>query len=280
MKVNDGKLQYTWDQKALMTEISDFYNDFDHEFKLPGHAPVTIEYADYRKNHMDSLVTDKEFEETTLEIVTNGMKSNFLTEGSFLMVGETALSFEKKDAMPGVQIKRKGAKLMMESKLPVTFLAMSEMQKAARTGQVADSLYQKIPVDSIVPLQTATLYKVGEEQFVLKSIRKNSKMMVLPAPEKNMGRDILTVKVTDGKESKMVDLRGGEDAIPTRSVFEFKGLIYEMDYGSKEIKVPFSIFCKDFKLDRYPGSNSPSSFESFITIIDDENNYKRTQAFT
>ena len=275
MKVNDGKLQYTWDQKALMTEISDFYNDFDHEFKLPGHAPVTIEYADYRKNHMDSLVTDKEFEETTLEIVTNGMKSNFLTEGSFLMVGETALSFEKKDAMPGVQIKRKGAKLMMESKLPVTFLAMSEMQKAARTGQVADSLYQKIPVDSIVPLQTATLYKVGEEQFVLKSIRKNSKMMVLPAPEKNMGRDILTVKVTDGKESKMVDLRGGEDAIPTRSVFEFKGLIYEMDYGSKEIKVPFSIFCKDFKLDRYPGSNSPSSFESFITIIDDENNYKK-----
>ncbi|MFT6983233.1 MAG: cytochrome c-type biogenesis protein CcsB [Crocinitomicaceae bacterium] len=191
------------------------------------------------------------------------------------MIGETALSFEKKDAMPGVQIKRKGAKLMMESKLPITFLAMSEMQKAARTGQVADSLYQKIPVDSIVPLQTATLYKVGEQQFVLKSIRKNSKMMVLPAPEKNMGRDILTVKVTDGKESKMVDLRGGEDAIPTRSVFEFKGLIYEMDYGSKEIKVPFSIFCKDFKLDRYPGSNSPSSFESFITIIDDENNYKK-----
>lgn len=275
MKVNDGKMQYTWDQKAFMTEISDFYNDFDHGFELPGHAPVTVEYVEYRKNYMDSLVTDKTFKETTLEIVTDGMRSNFVTEGSFLMVGEAALSFEKKDAMPGIHIKRKGAKLMMESKLPITFLAMSEMKKAARTGQVADSLYQKIPVDSVVPLQTATLYKVGEQQFVLKSIRKNSKMMVLKAPEKNMGRDILTVKVKDGKESKIVNLRGGEDAIPTRVVFEFKGLTYEMDYGSKEIEVPFAIYCKDFRLDRYPGSERPSSFESFVTIIDDENDFKK-----
>jgi cytochrome c-type biogenesis protein CcsB len=275
MKVNDGKMQYTWDQKAFMTEISDFYNDFDHEFELPGHAPITVEYAGYRKNYMDSLVTKKSFKETSLEIVTGGMKSNFVTEGSFLMVGEVAISFDKKDAMPGIQITRNGAKLMMQSKFPITYLAMSKVQKAARTGGVADSLYQNIPVDSLVPFETATLYKVGEQQFVLKSVRKHSKMMMVKAPEKNMGRDILTVKVIDGNESKLVDLRGGEDAIPTRAVFEFKGLIYEMDYGSKEIVVPFSVYCKDFKLDRYPGSNSPSSFESFITIIDKKNNYKK-----
>ncbi|NRA13301.1 MAG: cytochrome c biogenesis protein ResB, partial [Crocinitomicaceae bacterium] len=276
MKVNDKKMQYTWDQKALMTEISDFYNDFDHEFKLPGHAPVTVEYVKFRKNYMDSLVTNKSFKETTLEIVTGGMKSNYVTEGSFLMVGEVALSFEKKNSMPGIQIRRKGAKLLMESKYPIRFLAMSEMKEAARTGVVVDSLYQNIPIDSLVPLQLATLYKVGEQQFVLKSVLKHSKVMLMKAPRKDMGTDILTMKVIDGKDSKLVDLRGGAGSFPTRAVFEFKGLVYEMDYGAKKIEVPFYVLCKDFRLDRYPGSQSPSTYESDVTIIDDENNYKKS----
>jgi len=39
----------------------------------------------------------------------------------------------------------------------------------------------------------------------------------------------------------------------------------------EEIKVPFFIKLKDFELTRYPGSNSPSSFSSEVTIIDKKN---------
>jgi hypothetical protein len=41
--------------------------------------------------------------------------------------------------------------------------------------------------------------------------------------------------------------------------------------------LPFSIACRDFKLDRYPGSEAASSFESEVTILDEKNNYKRDQ---
>ena len=266
-KANDGKMQYTWDKKAFMTEISDSYNYFDHEFKLPNSAPVTIEYVEYRKNYIDSLVTDKKFKETTLEIVTERMQSNFVTQGSFLMIGDVALSFDKKDAMPGIQITMDGAKVMMETKFPITFLAMSKVQESARTGGVADSLYEQIPIDTLVQLATETLYRVGEQQFVLKSVRKHARMMKVQASQKNMGSDYLTVKIIDGKDSKEVELKGGISAIPTRSVFEFKGKVYEMEYGSKVIELPFSIYCRDFQLDRYPGSNSPTSFASEITIM-------------
>ena len=56
MKANVGEMQYTWDKKVFMTEISDSYNYFDHEFTLPKSKPVRIEYVEYRKNHIDSTL--------------------------------------------------------------------------------------------------------------------------------------------------------------------------------------------------------------------------------
>jgi cytochrome c-type biogenesis protein CcsB len=43
-------------------------------------------------------------------------------------------------------------------------------------------------------------------------------------------------------------------------------------YGVKEMKLPFALKLKDFQLDRYPGSQSPSSFASEVTLIDESNN--------
>ena len=41
-----------------------------------------------------------------------------------------------------------------------------------------------------------------------------------------------------------------------------------INYGSKTITLPFSIYLTDFQLERYPGSNSPSSFASEVVLKD------------
>ena len=38
----------------------------------------------------------------------------------------------------------------------------------------------------------------------------------------------------------------------------------------RRIPVPFSLYLKDFEVERYPGSNSPSSFASEVVLIDEE----------
>src|SRR5690606_39571587 len=43
-----------------------------------------------------------------------------------------------------------------------------------------------------------------------------------------------------------------------------------LGFGSKILYTDFYLRCDDFLLDRYPGSNNPSSYESRITIIDGE----------
>ncbi len=277
LKINDGKLQYKQSEKMFMSEITS--NSFDIDVTFPNHStPISISYVDFNKNMVDSLVVNDSIKGSSLDIVTGGLNSSYVSKGDFLMVGDVALSFDKSNAMPGIEVFQQGPKMMMKTSLPMRYLPMSEMQKARQSGEeVADSLYKLVPIDTLVPFQTTTLYQVGEEQFVFKQIINHSKMMKLPAKMKNAGMDILTVQVTDGTDTKIVDLPGGLSAIPDHVVFEFKGLTYELEYGSMQIPLPFAISCRDFQLDKYPGSNVASSFASEVTIIDEANGYRRDQ---
>lgn len=276
-KVNDGKMQYSYSERMFMSEVTS--NDFSIPVEFPGHkSQVEIEYVNFQKKMVDSLVVNDSIRSVALEIVTDGMKSNYINEGGFLMAGEVAISFEKKDAMPGVILYKKGAKIMVKANQPIRYLPMAEMQKARQTGQnVSDSLFVEIPANTEAPFQTTTLYQIGGQQIVFKQVVNNAKLMLMPSGKKNVGTDILTVRIKDGAKQRLVQLKGGSGTIPDREVFYFNGLTYEMEYGSIEKTIPFYIACKDFQLDKYPGSVAPSSFASEVQVIDKEKNYTRDQ---
>jgi len=52
--------------------------------------------------------------------------------------------------------------------------------------------------------------------------------------------------------------------------------IIKVRVGRRLFKIPFSIKLTDFTLERYPGSNSPSSFKSDVILIDNEENYEKS----
>jgi len=282
MRINDGKLQYTYAEKMFMTDARPLGMD-PNRFTIPVDFPnhktqIKIEYLGFQKKMVDSLVVNDSIKGMVLEIMTNGMEANHVEPGGFLMIGDVALSFEKKDAMPGIDVVRKGAKIMLNTKVPMRYLPMAEMQKFRQSGmEVPDSLFLEIPTDSLVAFQTTTLYQVGQQQFVFKQVINHAKKYLLPSGRRDVGSDYLTVKVTDGAESRIVQLEGGMSMIPERELFTLNGLTYEMEYGSSRIELPFSIACRDFQLDRYPGSSTASSFASEVSIIDEEKNYKRDQ---
>ncbi|MEA2027998.1 MAG: cytochrome c biogenesis protein CcsA [Campylobacterota bacterium] len=83
---------------------------------------------------------------------------------------------------------------------------------------------------------------------------------------------ILKANVTlDGKTKlyKLVGKRGMNGYAQSENFGESKVHIV---YGSKPMKLPFAIKLRDFQLDRYPGSKSPSSYASEVTLIDKANN--------
>jgi hypothetical protein len=104
----------------FMSEVTS--NDFSIPVEFPGHKEsISIEYVNFQKKMVDSLVVNDSIRSVALEIVTDGMKSNYINEGGFLMAGEVAISFEKKDAMPGVILYKKGAKIMVKANQPIRY---------------------------------------------------------------------------------------------------------------------------------------------------------------
>lgn len=279
----DPRLKIFIDNKYIETTMylsEQTNNYFDVDFEFPEKKKnIKVEYVDFQSKHIDSLIVNDTIQNFVLDIVTGGRKSNYLSKGEFVMVGDIPISFDKKDKMPGgIEIYKIDGRLMMKTGVPMRFLPMSQMQKIRQSGaDVPDSMFTNIPVDTLIPFQTTTLYYVNNESFVFKEQINHAKMMRVPSGRKDAGNDYLTLKITDGKDSRIVVLEGGMGVIATEERFNFNGLLYSFQYGAIPIKLPFAVACNDFTLDRYPGSNSPSSFESVVTVIDPKKEKNHTQ---
>ena len=79
---------------------------------------------------------------------------------------------------------------------------------------------------------------------------------------------IIVMNATVDDKSKEITIRGakGSRGVATTQNIGYTKLTLE--YGSKILSLPFSIKLNDFQLDRYPGSMSPSSYASEVTVYD------------
>lgn len=66
-----------------------------------------------------------------------------------------------------------------------------------------------------------------------------------------------------------IELIGGVGIEGRPIIIEGGDISMFISWGVKKIALPFSLYLKNFQLDRYPGSMSPSSYASEVEIIDD-----------
>lgn len=271
VRINDGKMQATNDTKAFLAESYPF-NNTDLELWLPKHPNnIRIEYVDFKSKHIDTLKIDPKFKTSALDIVTDGMTSNFVVDNEIAAIGGIQVAFSEKEKVIGVNVYRKNGQLMIRPSMPMQFIPMNKMKEARETGQTPpDSVYVRVAAGEEVPFATTTLYQLAGSQFVFKQEIKNAGKELVPSGRRDVGLDYLTVKITDGTKSKIVTLPGGMREIPQPTFFEFNGLNYHMEYGSKRIELPFGMKCIDFMLDRYPGSDMASSYASILQIVDEK----------
>lgn len=277
MNIDGFQVTFPKNNVMYMSEITDNY--FKHEaFYDKRNKNISVEYVDFKAKQIDSLIIHDTIHNFVLDIVTGGMNSNYISKGERMFVGQIPLTFEPKEPTGGIDLYRFKGQMYVKSKFPMNYLPMTEMRKARESGQeIPDSMYVQVAVDSMVMLKSATLYNVGGEQFVFKQLIANARKMLMPSGRKDVGLDYLTIKVSDGQSSKIVRLAGGMGQIGEEEAFFMNGSNYRFQYGSVPMKLPFSLACNEFRLDRYPGSDAPSSFESTVTVFDPkkESNHKQ-----
>ncbi|WP_343787888.1 cytochrome c biogenesis protein CcsA [Wandonia haliotis] len=260
---HDNQKQYEYNKPLIMADFADNY--FLHDFEFPGiQTPFSIEYLDYIPNAISSIETDLENGKTILEIVTPGemgMDTNYVSEGTVFQQEGLVLAFEYPQApATAVHIQKAPTGFTMTAPADVSYMLMSDQSSGV------------IPADSVTGFYQGRLYTMQGNNFVFRAVHEKSVMKKVKSPVKDMGQDVLKIKLKAGNEEKIIELDGGQGRIPVPTFFQFGGLNFKLAYGAYPVKTPFYLALRDFQLERYPGSDSPSSYASEITVIDEELN--------
>ncbi len=89
------------------------------------------------------------------------------------------------------------------------------------------------------------------------------------------GVNAFTAKITLGNETRRLNVFGRDGSIYEPATTTLDGINVSLSYGSIIRELPFSIYLREFQLERYPGSNSPSSYASEITLKDPASSVER-----
>ncbi len=111
------------------------------------------------------------------------------------------------------------------------------------------------------------LYDLKGTQFVIKSFFPTGKYKYIQGEDKN-APTVLVFHAQSGNEQKEIIVKGASNYVSEPSTENINGIDLSIAYGPKTVELPFSIKLNDFILDRYPGSKSPSSFASEVSLLD------------
>ncbi|GAA3509725.1 hypothetical protein GCM10022393_23170 [Aquimarina addita] len=135
------------------------------------------------------------------------------------------------------------------------------------------------PKDSLVPLKLKALSQIRNIPVVFNEIHEDKYKEIVSTEKKTDKKNeesAIILEVTSGDEIKEITLFGGPGYMNPYSTLFINNIHLDIRYGSKPIQLPFSLFLKDFILERYPGSESPSAFYSKLQVQEKNNFFNYT----
>ncbi|WP_457641252.1 cytochrome c biogenesis protein CcsA [Persephonella sp.] len=265
----DGK-KFHKEEPMMLSVIG--FNNFEEKLEINDKILV-VKYKNFIKGVKTELQEDPEGKPVITLRASAGMDSVDLTlkEGSVEDFGSFAFIFENPDEYKGrlegkdfVFFYIKDGKFYLRSNLPAKWMRMSDQSQG------------NIEAGKEIQIQTRTLYSVNGINFVIKQalLKGKEKIVPLPRDKKIYKNDsVLSALIVDveydgqKKEVTLLGRGGSTPGIPTE--FKIGDLEVSMVWGAKVIKLPFKIYLEDFVLEKYPGSNKASSYESHVIVIDE-----------
>jgi len=257
--INDKLHQLNHDEKLYLSGITN--SNFSLKLDFKDHD-IKIEGIDFLPNVKDSLFTNVAGGNDMLHIVVpgeDGMQSEYLNDKVQRVIKGEVFTFN--NPMEGA--------INLSSAIEGVFCNspydVETMNMDTRATKEFDYL-------SDFMLNRRTLHTSNGLNFVLKEVLENAKMIpISPSNVMNDGaEDALIVKINADGEEKLITLYGGKGYQGDNEVFAINDLNFKLSYGSKYYSVPFQVKLRDFQLDRYAGSMSPSSYAAEISILEND----------
>jgi len=280
LEINDGKKTLSYDKYPYMMSYFNakdtkwpFKRTFKQDYQFADKA-ISLRTIDYIPLAKDSVQTN-ESGKKMLHIVSmgeGGRENNYISEGEIKNIDGTMFSFNN-PVQGSVSLNERDGNIMMAFPTDGRYMSMAGQQM----GVVSDStlLTQQsgdIKANEFDTLNHRMLYSIGNANFIIPKGAFKGKIVYYNGDKNNpMDKNLLSiieVELSSGNESDTLFIQGGKGITELSKSVKINGLDASVGFGSKILHTDFSLRCDDFLLDRYPGSNNPSSYESKITVID------------
>ena len=253
---------YTFDEPVLFASLG---NNRWEESYLIGSDLINIRVKEFIPNPKKSL-SESIDGIPTLQLVIgglNGREEYYISLGETKRIGNVIYNFKDTPFPDAFNIAIRNESLVFTSSKVLTQTVMATQKK--------DTIY---PSDTDSPLELSALYTDGVNRVVFSDYIKQGLVQIESADPKvkNESLTALLMEVSvngESKETYVFRSRGNERR---PELLTFNNLNASISYGAKEMKVPFKIKLNKFILDKYPGTNSASSYASEVTLIDEQEN--------
>ena len=240
--------------------MSPIHHNFKANYDFHGEK-IKVKALNYIQRKKDSLVKSPDGQEY-LHFVTTGDRGRlnyYLKEGESKSLNGTLVSFNS--PIEGAIEFRKEADGKLSLKTPVDSKYM--VMATQDSGSVKANVYE--------PLALRSLYTINDIRIVVPEGLTKGKLLAFEG-DRNKDKavpDALTVEVQGPKTKQQVELvveRGNPNLYKQITL---DGINIMLGFGPKIYTTPFALKLDDFVMETYPGSNSPSAYESHVQIIDE-----------
>ncbi len=255
-KVDNDDRQIAFDQKLFVNPL--FNKSINQRVRFLGNK-IAIKIDDIIYNAQDSVVATKDGR-TYLELISvqnSAMRSIYIEEGGAKVINGLIVAFNNSKMADAVQINIVGNEAVINSHFGGSAMPMDGNDSS--------------PIDNHVdyPFSNRMLYMINDVPLVYKQVHNNVELIKVPGGKAEGNPDnIIDLTLTHNANDYHVRLFGGKGYVSPKTTFKSADLNFSLSYGSKYYRTPFNIKLNDFRLERYPGSDSPSAYESAVTVFD------------
>lgn len=198
---------------------------------------------------------------------STGRRSLTISAGETKSIGTLTLAFDAPVVdSQAVILSSKGDSLTFLAPFPVTVTSM------------ADQSFTRLNAQQQHRFNLLQLYSFNNNMLVVNKYFANGKIVPKSLPKSDgqtYDAAVMELASDKGREEFVLWGKAGYVGVPEKITTE--GSDFSIRYGSVYMELPFELKLNDFILDRYPGSQSPSWFESIVTLTDEQRDFETSK---
>ena len=264
-KSSDSYLRLTNGENEIMESRVNFTpvssNRFSKNVKVNGES-VRLRLTNYIPNAHEAVVEhDNGYPVANLVILDSlGSQQVYIKPGKTISTGNNGIGFINKNLKRDIELALTDSGIVARSAFPVIVRQMMADENIS------------IKPQRWFKLKPQTFYSANNVRFAYRGHWEKGRVVMLPSKKTEFdGVDVLAFAVDANDESTQVfvPVAKGDVLSVTENI---NGVNLAFTYGPKNIRLPFKIKLNSFELERYPGSDSPSSFISNVDVLDMQGN--------